>query len=54
MSCQGKIKKMCSNTIKLCTIRILELPEFSELTDCVTIEETTEELYKFVGEIKTY
>lgn len=37
-----------------CTFYQTELPEWSELKDqnCVTIEETTEELYKAVTEIK--
>ena len=48
----NKIKKRCVVTPSSCVQYELELPEFSELTDCVTIEETTEELYKFVGEIK--
>lgn len=52
MACGDKIKKRCVVTPSSCVQYELELPEFSELTDCVTIEETTEELYNLVGEIK--
>ena len=52
MICGDKIKKRCVVTPSSCIQYELELPGFSELTDCVTIEETTEELYNFVGEIK--
>lgn len=53
MGCEGKIKTRCGKKqYSSCILYELELPEFSELTDCVTIEETTEELYNLVGGIK--
>lgn len=52
MACGDKIKKRCVVTPSSCVQYQLELPDFSELTDCVTIEETTNELYNLVGEIK--
>ena len=52
-SCQSKVKHTCTGSVQyaLCTIYETDLPEFSEL-ECPSIEETTEELYNFVGEIK--
>lgn len=50
--CNDKLKQRCTKTEANCTRYRRELPSFSELTDCVTIEETTEELYNLVGEIK--
>ena len=52
-SCQSKVKHTCTGSIQyaLCTSYQTELPEFSEL-ECPSIEETTEELYNLVGEIK--
>ena len=52
-SCQSKVKHTCTGSIQyaLCTSYETELPEFSEL-ECPSIEETTEELYNLVGEIK--
>lgn len=52
MSCNDKLKQRCTKTEANCTMYRTELPSFSELTDCVTIEETTEELYNLVSEIK--
>ena len=52
-NCNNKIKHTCGTiSYALCTVYETPLPEFSELTDCVSIEETTEELYNLVGEIK--
>lgn len=48
-------KYSCGEKISsICTIYDGELPEWSELNDeiCVTIEETTEELYNQVADIK--
>ena len=52
-SCQSKVKHTCTGSIQyaLCTSYETELPEFSEL-ECPSIEETTEELYNEVSEIK--
>lgn len=52
-SCQSKLKHTCTGSIQyaLCTAYETDLPEFSEL-ECPSIEETTEELYNLVGEIK--
>lgn len=52
-SCQSKVKQTCTGSVQyaLCTIYETDLPEFSEL-ECPSIEETTEELYNLVGEIK--
>lgn len=51
--CQDKIKQRCKKVSAECVSYDRELPIFSELTDCITIADTTEELYDFVGEIKT-
>ena len=51
-SCQSKVKHTCGSIVFAdCTSYQTELPEFSEL-ECPSIEETTEELYNLVGEIK--
>ena len=50
--CNQKIKHTCGSIVFASyTIYETDLPEFSEL-ECPSIEETTEELYNFVGEIK--
>ncbi len=53
-SCNSKIKHTCTGNLQYatCVQYELELPEFSELGECVSIEETTEELYTLVGGIK--
>jgi len=51
--CQDKIKQRCKKVSAECVSYDRELPSFSTLTDCITIADTTEELYDFVGEIKT-
>jgi hypothetical protein len=53
-SCGSSIKHTCSGNLQYatCVQYELPLPEFSELGDCVSIEETTEELYNLIGEIK--
>ena len=53
MSCTDKITRRCKKVYAACTDYQTALPEFSTLTDCVSIEETTAELYELVGEIKT-
>ena len=49
-----KIKQTCTGNLQYstCVLYQKELPQFSKLEDCVTLEETTEELYKVVQEIK--
>ena len=50
--CNQKIKHTCGSIVFAdCTSYETDLPEFSEL-ECPSIEETTEELYNLVGEIK--
>lgn len=51
-SCHSKIRHTCgTKNFASCIDYQTELPEFSEL-ECPSIEETTEELYDLVGEIK--
>lgn len=51
-NCNDKIKIRCKQQSAECVKYERDLPEFSELEDCVTIAETTEELYNLVGDIK--
>jgi hypothetical protein len=55
-NCGNKIKNMCGEkTYATCTYYELEVPTFSTLLDqdCITIEETTADLYLAVGEVKS-
>ena len=52
MSCQEKVKPRCKKVYSACVVYEKELPEFSTLDECVTIEETTEELYELVGDVR--
>ena len=53
MNCHNKIKHTCSSTnYATCISYETELPPFSELEDCVDLDQTTTELYSLVGEIK--
>lgn len=55
MGCRdNKLKYNCGSLKQnaRCTFYEGDLAEFSELEDCITIEETTEELYETVQEIK--
>ena len=52
MGCNDKIKQRCTKAEADCVNYNRELPSFSELTNCISIAETTEELYNLVGEIK--
>lgn len=55
-NCGNKIKNMCGEkTYATCTYYELEVPTFSTLLDqdCITIEETTSDLYLAVGGIKS-
>ena len=50
--CNSHLKHTCGSIVFAgCTSYETDLPEFSEL-ECPSIEETTEELYNLVGEIK--
>ena len=54
MECNDR-KMTCGDKVSaICTIYDGELPQWSELNDefCVTVEETTEEIYKQVSVIK--
>lgn len=52
-NCGNKIKQTCGETtFAACVSYEGDLPEFSELEECSSIEDTTEELYKLVGELK--
>ena len=52
MGCNDKIKQRCTKAEADCVNYNRELPSFSELTDCISIAETTEEQYNLIGEIK--
>ena len=54
MSCKNKIKNTCvSKQYATCVYYELDLPEISSLdSSCVTLEETTQELYSFIEYIK--
>lgn len=55
-NCGNKIKNMCGEkTYATCTYYELEVPTFSTLLDqdCITIEETTADLYEAVGAVKS-
>ena len=55
-NCGNKIKNMCGEkTYATCTYYELEVPTFSALLnqDCITIEETTSDLYEAVGGVKS-
>ena len=52
-NCSNKISHTCGSTnYATCISYETELPPFSELTDCVDLDQTTTELYNLVGEIK--
>jgi len=50
----NKIKYSCSGdaVFATCTSYESDLPEFSEISGCPNIEETTTELYELVGELR--
>mgnify|MGYP003452283363 FL=1 len=52
MGCNDKIKQHCTKVEADCVKYNRELPSFSELMDCISIAETTEEQYNLIGEIK--
>ena len=52
-NCNYKTKIRCKKVDANCVNYGTALPEFSELGSCVTIAETTEELYSLIGGIKS-
>ena len=55
MGCKEKIKNTCGEKLyATCTYYELEVPSFSGLIneECYTLEETTEDLYNLIEEIK--
>lgn len=55
VKCGYNIKHTCGNKQRaICVHYDTELPDFSKLKDetCVTIEETTEELYKLIARLR--
>lgn len=52
MSCKDKIEQRCKKVYSACVSYEKELPDFSELDKCTSIEETTEELYTLVGKLR--
>ena len=53
MTCYKKNKHACgTKNYATCIEYQGNLPEFSLLEDCVDLEETTEELYTLIGDIK--
>jgi hypothetical protein len=53
-NCNNKIKNTCGGrTFAGCVDYEGDLPEFTTVGSCPTIEETTEEIYKEVDEIRT-
>lgn len=55
MSCKNKIKNTCvDKQYSTCVYYELDLPTISSLdSSCVTLEETTQETYSFIEEIKS-
>lgn len=52
--CNDKIKQRCSKVLASCTSYEGNVPEFSGLytEDCLTIEETTTDLYSLIGDLR--
>ena len=52
--CNNKINQRCEKLYAPCMSYELEIPTFSDLygKSCVSIEDTTKDLYEIVGEIK--
>ena len=51
--CNDKIKIRCKKVESNCVSYGTTLPSFSKLDSCVTIAETTEELYNLIGVIQS-
>jgi len=53
-NCGNKINSTCGELVQAGCVEYEEtLPDFSEITGCPRLDQTTQELYKFVGELKT-
>ena len=55
-SCGNKVKSTCvERTYATCVQYETQLPDFSSLVeqDCVTVEETTEDIYNLIEEVRT-
>jgi hypothetical protein len=55
-NCGNKIKHTCAEkNYATCVYYELEVPDFSSLVgeDCITLEETTEDIYELIGGIKS-
>ena len=53
MACGNKTKNTCGEKgYATCVYYEKAVPDFSELEDCITLEETTEELYKIVKDLR--
>lgn len=53
MACGNKTKNTCGEKgYATCVYYEKAVPDFSELEDCITLEETTEELYKIIKDLK--
>jgi hypothetical protein len=55
-NCGNKIKHTCAEkNYATCVYYELEVPDFSSLVgeDCITLEETTEDIYELIGDIKS-
>ncbi len=55
-NCGSKIKHTCAEkNYATCIYYELEVPDFSSLVgeDCITLEETTEDMYTLIGDIKS-
>lgn len=52
--CNDKIKQRCTKVLATCTSYEGTIPQFSDLytEDCVSIEDTTQDLYSLIGDIK--
>jgi len=53
--CTGQIKGNCKKVYANCTAFEGTIPEYSDLAeqDCLTIEETTQDIYEILTDIKT-
>lgn len=55
-NCGNKIKHTCAEkNYATCVYYELEIPTFSDLVDedCVTLEDTTEDMYDLIGDVKS-
>lgn len=54
MECNKKVSNTCgTKNYATCVYYELDLPDFTEITgDCITIEETTQELYNLIKDVR--